>query len=108
MRVKAIIVGAAATAGVAGIAFGGTAVSTAFSADSNASLTAHGAKLNVTTSKNLNIEGLEPGGTASDTFTVTNENTGSTATDLVLTKVGFQAGGWGSNNQPPTAGSLKV
>jgi hypothetical protein len=107
MRIKAIIIGAAATAGVAGIAFGGTAVSTAFSADSSASVAATGAKVAMTTlDKNMTLTDLVPGVAQTATFTVTNTSTIGSA--LSLTDVKFVTGNWGSNNQPPTASALKV
>lgn len=79
MRIKALAISAAATAGVAGLAFGGTAVSTSFSSDAHGQVTMSAAKIALGADGTLNptLTGLTPGG--SEPFTFTMDTSNSTA-----------------------------
>jgi hypothetical protein len=90
MPIKGILIGSAVAASVAGIAFGGTAVSTAFSSNVTGNATVTADKIDLTAngqkSIDLNVYGLEPGSAAPDrTFYL--KNNGPKSGALYLTDV---------------------
>jgi hypothetical protein len=85
MNVKRSLIALAATGGVAALAFGGTAVSTAFTSDQTGQATAESSFVNGTLSGNsIDFPSLLPGATVAASGKPVATNTGNTTEDVFV------------------------
>lgn len=104
MKIKHALVALVATGGTAGLAFGGSAVSTAFTAQQTVNATVGGASVKLSADSSFAIANLVPGGHQSTSFNVKTSTT--TTTDMYV-NVGNPYGETaGSNGQPPNMKDL--
>ena len=99
-NIQRLVVAGLLSGGVAAMAFGGSAVSTAFSSDSSGAMGVHAAHVaGALQGGTFNVSGLEPGGPASPSQTITIKNTGNTteAVWVTIDSISKTAGTDGNN-----------